>query len=288
VFIDEDGQAYLYWSIGHIFGARLKENMLELASEPIIIQDLPPLEKGLKEGPFLFERNGIYYMTYPHVENNTERLEYAVGDNPLGPFEIKGVIMDESPTGCWTNHHSVIEYNGQWYLFYHHNDLSPDFDKNRSIRMDSLFFKEDGSIQKVIPTLRGVGLTDASDKIQIDRYSQISDQGASIAFLDAGHPFEGWKTIFDANDAWIRYDAVDFGAQALGEVRVKALSPAGGKVQIQLAGAEGTVIAEADIPASKTWRTYTVPVSNGTKGIQNLVVSLEDGDKVEIDWISFQ
>ena len=68
--------------------------------------------------------------------------------------------MDEKP-GCWTNHQSIIEYKNQWYLFYHHNDLSPSFDKNRSVRIDSLFFNQDGTIKKVTPTLRGLGLTDA-------------------------------------------------------------------------------------------------------------------------------
>ncbi len=61
VFIDRDGQAYLYWSLGNIFVAKLKDNMLELASEPQIVEELP--EKALKEVPYLFERNGIYYMT---------------------------------------------------------------------------------------------------------------------------------------------------------------------------------------------------------------------------------
>ncbi|HEY6900020.1 MAG TPA: family 43 glycosylhydrolase, partial [Puia sp.] len=136
VFIDKDGQAYLFWSQGNIFGAKLKENMLELESEPVILKDLPT--KGLKEGPYLFERNGLYYLTFPHAENKTERLEYAMGSSPLGPFKTTGVIMDESPTGCWTNHHSVIQFKGQWYLFYHHNDYSPNFDKARSIRADSL------------------------------------------------------------------------------------------------------------------------------------------------------
>jgi len=100
VFIDKDGQAYLYWSAGNIYGAKLKENMLELDSEVKTLGDLP--SKGLKEGPYLFERNGVYYLTYPHVENKTERLEYAIGDNPLGPFKVTGVIMDESESGCWT------------------------------------------------------------------------------------------------------------------------------------------------------------------------------------------
>src|SRR5690606_3969549 len=75
VFIDKDGQAYLYWSAGNIYGAKLKDNMLELATEPKTLGELPT--KGLKEGPYMIERNGIYYLTYPHVENKIERLEYA-------------------------------------------------------------------------------------------------------------------------------------------------------------------------------------------------------------------
>ena len=127
LFIDKDGQAYLYWSSRNIFVAKLKENMLELDSEPMVIPNLP--EAGLKEGPYMFERNGIYYLTYPHVEDSTERLEYAISDNPMGPFTVAGVIMDEK-SGCWTNHQSIIEFKDQWYLFYHHNDLSPYFDKS--------------------------------------------------------------------------------------------------------------------------------------------------------------
>ncbi|MDR0693830.1 MAG: family 43 glycosylhydrolase, partial [Prevotellaceae bacterium] len=133
--IDKDGQAYIYWAgFGGLLGAKLKDNMTELDGMPVVIAELPAGDKGLKEGPFVFERNGIYYFTFPWVKNNTtELLAYAMGDNPLGPFTmVEDAIMDESPTGCWTNHHSIIEYNGQWYLFYHHNDLSPKFDKNRS------------------------------------------------------------------------------------------------------------------------------------------------------------
>lgn len=77
MFIDRDGQAYLYYSMGRIFAAKLKDNMTELESDPVVIGDLPT--KGLVEGPFFFERNGIYYMTYPHVEKETERLEICHG-----------------------------------------------------------------------------------------------------------------------------------------------------------------------------------------------------------------
>ena len=284
-FIDQDGQAYLYWSMGNIFMAKLKENMLELASEPVVIDSLP--RKGLKEGPYMFERNGIYYMTYPHAESKTERLEYATGDNPMGPFTVKGVIMDESPTGCWTNHQSIIEFDGQWYLFYHQNDLSPEFDKARSVRVDSLFFNDDGTIRKVTPTLRGVGVTGASQKIQIDRYSLISDSGASIAFLDTTDTFGGWKAILDRKGAWIRYNRVEFGSEKPGSVRVRATSQPGGTLQIHLDQPDGPVLSEIKIPDGVGWKTVDSDVPGFQPGIHHLVVELTGDHPVEIDWIRF-
>lgn len=285
VFIDRDGQAYLYWSMGNIFGAKLGEDMLELDSEPVILGELP--NKGLKEGPYLFEKDGIYYLTYPHVENKTERLEYAVGDNPLGPFIVTGVIMDESPTGCWTNHHSIIEYRDQWYLFYHHNDLSPDFDKNRSIRMDSLFFNNDGTIRKVTPTLRGVGITPATSRIQPDRYSAKSEVGVSIAFLDTLDRFKGWKTILNGNNSWVQYNAVDFGTKKPGSVVVRALSPEGGILEFRTGGTDGPVIAKVTIPESTNWNELKVKLIAFEPGTRNLFFVLAKGTRLEIDWARF-
>ena len=129
VLIDpKDGKAYIYWAGMGMWMARLKDNMMELDSKPEQVKNLP---EGFKEGPFVFERQGKYYYTFPWVRDSTETLAYAMGDSPMGPFEFKGVIMDESPVACWTNHHSIVEYKGQWYLFYHHNDYSPEFDKLR-------------------------------------------------------------------------------------------------------------------------------------------------------------
>jgi hypothetical protein len=285
VFIDKDGQAYLYWAQGNIYGAKLKENMLELASEPKVLGDLP--SKGLKEGPYLFERNGIYYLTYPHVENKTERLEYAISDNPLGPFKVKGVIMDESPE-CWTNHQSIIEFKNQWYLFYHHDDFSPDFDKARSIRIDSLFFNNDGTIKKVIPTLRGVGLTDASKKIQIDRYTDKSNEGVSINYIDTANKFQGWKTVFSKPGAWIQYNSIDIGKKLLKNITIRALSETGGTLQVRINSLNGPVVAEVKIPRSSNWENIKASVTKFEAGIHNLFVMLKDNSNVEIDWVSFE
>ncbi|MGZ3854024.1 MAG: family 43 glycosylhydrolase, partial [Flavisolibacter sp.] len=286
VFIDKDGQAYLYWSAGNIYAAKLKENMIELASNPVILKDLPT--KGLKEGPYLFERNGIYYLTFPHVETKIERLEYSTSDNPLGPFKMTGVIMDESPTGCWTVHHSVIQFNNQWYLFYHDRDYSPHFDKARSVRVDSLFFNDDGTIRKVIPTLRGAGLTSATREIQLDRYSAISTEGVSIDFLDTLDRFKGWKTIFNKANSWTQYSSVDFGKKLLKTVVVKSQSEAGGVLQIRTTGVSGPLIAEIKIPRSTDWKITKAPVVKFKAGIQNLFVTSKGDPKVEVDWIRFE
>jgi hypothetical protein len=283
VFIDKD---YLYWSAGNIYGAKLKANMLELDSEVKILGELPA--KGLKEGPFVFERNGIYYMTYPHVENKTERLEYAIGTSPLGPFKIVGAIMDESPSGCWTNHHSIVQFKNQWYLFYHDKDYSPKFDKARSIRIDSLSFNTDGTIKKVIPTLRGVGVTAATKQIQIDRYTQLSEQGASIAFLDTLNTFKGWKTIFNGAGAWLQYNTVDFGKKPLKTVTVNALATDGAVLQLRANSINGPVIAEISITKSNAWNRTKATVVKSQTGIQNLFVVSKDGKQAEIDWISFE
>ena len=285
VFIDKDGQAYIYYSLNRIFAAKLKDNMIELASDPVILGDLPT--KGLVEGPFFFERNGIYYLTYPHVENATERLEYAIGDNPLGPFKFTGVIMDETPMGTWTNHHSLVQYNGQWYLFYHQSAYSPKFDKNRSVCIDSLFFNEDGTIQKVTPTFRGVGVTSALQKIEIDRYSNISQEGASVAFLDTLNTFKGWKAILGRQNAWISYNAVDFGRKKLKSVQVRAFSQDGGILQIWLDKTNGTLLAEVKIPKGADWMTIDARTMKYQKGTHNLIISLKDNNPVEVDWVSF-
>ncbi|MBN2104905.1 family 43 glycosylhydrolase [bacterium] len=285
-FIDKDGQAYLYWAAHRcLYMARLKENMKELASEPKEVKNLP---SGFKEGPYLFERNGSYYFSFPHVIKKTEAIVYAIGKNPMGPFEYKGIIMDESPTGCWTNHHSILEYQGHWYLFYHHNDLSPDFDKNRSVRADSLFFNEDGTIQKVIPTLRGVGLTSAMQKIQIDRFSKISDKGTLIRFLDEQNKMDGWKTILNVKGAWIQYNSVDFGDQKVKSANIKIISEKTGHIELRIDDVEGPVVAHIKITQDEDWHIINSALDIVPAGIHDLVVVQESDVPVEIDWIRFE
>jgi hypothetical protein len=284
VFIDEDGQAYLYWSLQNIYVAKLKDNMTELASSPVIISNLP--QNGLKEGPWVFKHNNIYYLTFPHVANKIERLEYATGSNPMGPFKMTGIIMDESPMNCWTNHHSILQYKGQWYLFYHQNALSPWFDKNRSICVDSLFFNSDGTIQKVKPTLRGVGNTIATMPIQIDRYTSISNNGITIDFLNPLNTFEGWKTIFSKKNSWLQYNSVLFTHFSQFDIRTR--SETGGTLAIFLDHRSAFPIFEINIPASSDWLLLKTGVKNLPEGIHHLIIEQKTEGKIEVDWVKFE
>lgn len=286
VLIDRDGQAYIYWAGMGLHMAKLKPNMMELASEPQAVEGLP---EGFKEGPFAFERNGKYYFTFPWVreKDGTETLAYAMADHPMGPFTFKGIIMDESPTKCWTNHHSIVEYQGQWYLFYHHNDYSPKFDKNRSVRIDSLNFNPDGTIQKVIPTLRGVGLTNARSRIQIDRYSALQGKGIGIDYLDKNNCFAGWKTLFSKSNTALIYNKVDFGNEKVVEITVRAKSAKGGVLVVRADGTKGNIIAKVKIPRSAAWKNVRAQVLHAPQGVHALHVSLQSGADVEVDWIGF-
>jgi beta-xylosidase len=287
VLIDKDGSAYLFWS--GIWMAKLKDNMVELDSKPQQVQNLP--RPGLIEGPFPFERNGIYYLTYPHVQNKIERLEYSVAKSPLGPYEWKGVIMDESTSGCWTNHQSVVEYKGQWYLFYHDKDLSPSFDKNRSIHADYLSFNEDGTIQRVTPTLRGVGIVTAKSRVQIDRYSAISKEGATVSFLNEANKFEGWKIALGGRTAWVQFNRVDFGNGDLTSVNARSASSTGGSAEVRLDKVEGPVLARVDVEKGSEWKVVKTKLANVPSGVHDLIVTFHGPDEkssVELDWLSFE
>ncbi len=279
VMIDDDGKAYIYWSGMGLRGCRLADNMLELGGEQVRLDE--PLPEGFKEGPFAFKHKGMYYLTYPWVRKDTEALAYAMSDNPLGPFEYKGIIMKESPTGCWTNHHSLVEYKGEWYLFYHHNDYSPHFDKNRSARIDRVFFNEDGTIQEVVPTHRGVGPVKSSSKVHIDRYSSI--EGARIEYVDTTDYFKGWKTVFAKSGDNVCFNDLDFGRKAPKTVSLRVKALAGGRLALT-AGET----AEFDIPQSAEWIEVTCRMPFKVKNMHNIKVELVSDTEIEIDWITFK
>lgn len=159
VFVDDDGQAYIYHGGGGTCkGGKLKDNMIELDGEMLVMEGL----YDFHEAAWLHKRNGIYYLSYSdnHDENwndgvpGDNRMRYAISDNPLGPWEHKGIYME--PTDSYTNHGSIVEYKGQWYAFYHNSELSHQNGEHndwlRSIAVDHLYYNDDGTIQMVQQT----------------------------------------------------------------------------------------------------------------------------------------
>ena len=296
VLIDDDGAAYLYWSGMGIRGGRLKENMTELENGSQVMEGLP---EGFKEGPFAFKREGRYYLTFPWVrkDQGTETLAYAMSDSPLGPWQFKGLIMEEHDNRCWTNHHSLVEYKGQWYLFYHRNHYSPNMDKRRSACIEKVSFNADGTIQEVKQTLRGVGITPATGRIEIDRYSSVSD-GVATGFNDTIATFNGWHATLEKKGSWLRYNDVDFAGISDSYVVVKAKANTNTSFTIRDKSEKGKVIARLTItlegetgPFRRSmrgqWMTLTVPVKFVPKGTTNLCVVCE-GPEVSIDWLQFK
>jgi hypothetical protein len=103
-------------------------------------------DKRFFEAAWLHKYNGKYYFSYS--TGDTHNLCYAIGDNPYGPFTYKGVLL--KPVEGWTNHHSIVEHNGKWYLFYHDVQLSGKTHL-RNVKVTELTHNADGSIQTIDP-----------------------------------------------------------------------------------------------------------------------------------------
>lgn len=151
VFVDDDGKAYLYYGGGGTCKAGLlKENMMEIDGEMKRMDGLVDFH----EAAWVHKRNGLYYLSY--ADNNDKngkhnQMRYATSKSPLGPWTSKGVYID--PTDSYTNHGSIVEFKNKWYAFYHNSTLSKN-DWLRSICADYLYYNTDGTIKKVVQTLK--------------------------------------------------------------------------------------------------------------------------------------
>ena len=329
VLIDDDGSAYLYWSGMGIRGGKLKSNMLELDGELQEVKlpkrdgmpEMPPMKMGgqvmeglpdgFKEGPFAFKRNGWYYLTFPWVRgdtsngaNPTETLAYAMSKSPLGPWDFKGIIMAEHDNHCWTNHHSILEYKGQWYIFYHRNDFSPSMDKRRSARIEKIDFNADGTIREVKQTIRGVGINNATEKIEIDRYSSASGD-VTTQLIDTVNTFRSFEATIPQKGSWLRYEGIDFSPVSDGYLVVNVKAADNTEFYVREKRAKGKIIAkvpmivksETRFPGMPTpfrrdqsnqWLTMTVPLEYTPKGVTDIVITNEGGAAFSINWVQFK
>src|SRR5690606_37247802 len=97
------------------------------------------------EAAWVHKYNNKYYFSYS--TGDTHNIAYAIGDNPYGPFTYQGITL--APVVGWTNHHSIAQLNGKWYLFYHDSTLSGGQTHLRNVKMTELTHKEDGTIETI-------------------------------------------------------------------------------------------------------------------------------------------
>lgn len=150
VFIDDDGQAYLYWGNSNCYYAKLKENMIELDGE-IHKVDLPGV--SYTEAPWIHKRGDWYYLSF--ACEWPEKLGYAMSKSPVGPWEYKG-LLNELAGNSNTNHQAIVEFNGEWYVIYHNGALPDGCGYRRSTCIDRLYYNADGTIRRMIMTSEGV------------------------------------------------------------------------------------------------------------------------------------
>ena len=181
VFEDTDGKYYMYfggiwggqlqqWDQGEYVGedrypaddepalapkiALMADDMVSFAEEPkdvlVLDENGEPIVTGdndrrFFEAAWVHKYDGKYYLSYS--TGDTHNIVYAIGDNPYGPFTYQGVILD--PVLGWTNHHSIVEYEGKWWLFFHDSSMSGGKTHLRSVKMTELTHNPDGSIKRL-------------------------------------------------------------------------------------------------------------------------------------------
>ena len=149
VFIDDDGQAYLYWGNTALYWAKLKDNMIELDGD-INVVDLP----NFTEAPYIHKKGDWYYLSYAY--GFPEKIAYAMSKSITGPWEYKG-ILNEVAGNTNTNHQSIIEFKGKPYFIYHTGAIQPNGGSfRRSVSIDRLYYNEDGTLKRVQMTSEGI------------------------------------------------------------------------------------------------------------------------------------
>ena len=147
VFVDDDGQAWLYWGNTVLKYAKLKRSMTELDG-PILSHDI----KDFTEAPYVHKRGKTYYLTYSRFF--PEETVYATSNSAAGPWTYQGVVMDKNE-GVKTIHQAIIDFNGKSYIFYHNAKLKGGGEFRRSVAVEELHYDKDGRIGLVAQSAAG-------------------------------------------------------------------------------------------------------------------------------------
>jgi alpha-L-fucosidase 2 len=289
IFIDDDGQAYYFWGQFSAKGARMNPDMKTLDLSSMVDGIVTEKDHHFHEGSYVIKRGKYYYFIYADIsrKGRPTSIGYSMATSPMGPYEYKGVIVDNA--GCdpetWNNHGSVVQFGDQWYVLYHRSTHA-----SRSMRkacIEPIRFNEDGSIDEVEMTSQGAaGPLDAFLNTDAARACQM---GGNVRIQGMkGNPGREELGGIRAGDFAV-WKYIDFGAGAE-KVTVRVLPGKGGKIVLRSDGPDGEVIGTMDVPAGGSWTELTAAVKK-IEGIHALRMEFEgqvgNKDLFSLDWFRF-
>lgn len=289
VFIDEDGQAYMYWGNPNCYYVKLNEDMISYSGDIVKLKETP---EHYQEGPWFYKRNGHYYLAFAST-CCPEGIGYAMSDSPTGPWKTKGYIMrpTERTRG---NHPGIMDYKGKSYVFGLNYDLlkleTNTHYERRSVSVAEMHYNEDGTIQEVPywadTKLEQIGTFNPFRKVEAETMAwgyglkTVPNADKSLSVVDVN------------NGEYICVRGVDFGKNKARRFEVSALPLEGGNLKIRLDAPDGKIVGNVNIPQgneTSKYELYSCEV-NAVSGIHDLYLSFggeNNKDLFELDYWKF-
>jgi len=256
VYIDDDGQAYLYWGNPTLYHVKLNEDMVSYSGE-IVAEEMtvaafgkrdghPKRATQYEEGPWFYKRDKHYYMAFAST-CCPEGIGYSMSTSPTGPWEYKGSIMDGDKRSSG-NHPGIIDYKGKSYVFgfnFRLNFMVTDkHHERRSICVEEFKYNPDGTIPK-LPFWSETGVTPVGTLNPFKR-----TEAETIAWSQGLETAKGTNGMYVAaidNGDYIKVRTADFGKGAKKFEASLAAATANGTIEIHLDSPGGTLIGTLKI-----------------------------------------
>jgi arabinoxylan arabinofuranohydrolase len=272
-FIDDDGQAYMY------FGGNGEDNMRVIRlNEDMISIDGSAMQFNVPyffEASWMHKHNGTYYFSYSTNPANGMRIDYMTSDNPTSGFTYGGIVSPQPPNNSSNNnHHAIFEFNGTWYEAYHNRYVAAQAGiptgYRRSLCLDSIYHKPDGSIQTMVNTKDGlVQVGYMNPYMRVEAETMNAQNGIYTEVCS-----EGGMNVTNIEDSdWIKVRGVDFGSIGAGAFTASIASDIkygfskGGSIEIRIDDIDGTLIGTVPVSytgGSDVWKSETVVVDEVT------------------------
>ena len=295
VWIDDDGQAYMYWGNPHTYCVKLNEDMISTKGE---IMQMVPIE-DYQEGPWLWSRRNArgekwYYLAFAST-CCPEGIGYAMSKSPTGPWEHKGHIMDHTPR-TRGNHPGIIEFKGKGYCFGLNYDIfrfeTSRHAERRSVSAAEMTYNEDGTIQE-LPyfqecKLEQVGTFDPFRRVEAE--TMAWGYGLKTTRENPSGPWNPTPFVTDIDEGeYIMVKGVDFGNGA-SELLVSCSSQMfGGKIEMRLDAPEGPLAGTIVVPNTKfKYETFSTGITK-CKGVHDVYfvfksTSMQKKNLFNFDW----